>query len=559
LKFIIYKTTKRIFCLGFILFFICFHTASTAQQPKKIALLPFKVNAQQDMTFLQNGIFDMLTSRLSKAGEVEVLDRREAESAMKSVAGAKPVDENLARKIGQQLDADFVLFGSLTVFGNSISIDSKMVDVAGARPTMTFFDQSQDLGAVITKINLMAANINAELFGRTAAATPSPAPAQATAGAAQARAEPSEQPDIHAHPEKLLESDRPDEAGELGLGEDGVRKIYRNFWRSASFKYLINGVAVGDVDGDNKLETVVITPHVVMIYRSERKKFFKTHELAESKHKYFIGVDVADINDNGYAEIFVTSLNNLKNRVSSFVLEYDGKAYNTIVDSSRWFYRVADLSEGEKILLGQKHKSGQPFSGDIFKMDWQNSDYDPLDQIKTPRDLSLMGLTVGEVLNDNQEIAAAYKSNDRIQLFDTAGNEIWSGAERHGGSMLYYAAARRDLGDVENRLYFPLRLICRIGNGKSREIIAVKNHDLTNMKLEYRKFTQGYIESLSWTGLGLAPNWKTRKISGYIQDFALGDFDNDGQTELVAAVVVKAGSIAFTTPKSVLIAYDLNS
>ena len=133
--------------------------------------------------------------------------------------------------------------------------------------------------------------------------------------------------DIHAHPEKLLESSRLDEEDELVSGSDGAREIYKNFWRSASFKHLINGVAIGDVDGDRKLETVVITPHVVMIYRSEQKKFFKTHEMAQSNQKYFIGVDVADINDNGYAEIFVTSLNSLKNSASSFVLEYDGKNY----------------------------------------------------------------------------------------------------------------------------------------------------------------------------------------------------------------------------------------
>ena len=36
-----------------------------------------------------------------------------------------------------------------------------------------------------------------------------------------------------------------------------------------------------------------------------------------------------------------------------------------------------------------------------------------------------------------------------------------------------------------------------------------------------------------------------------------GDFNNDGKIELVAAVVVKEGSIAFMTPKSTIIAYEL--
>jgi TolB-like protein len=553
-----YKTLKQIIFGCLVLTLMCIHTSSTAQEPKRVALLPFKVNAEKDLTFLKDGIFDMLTSRLSSPGKVEVLDRKEVEAAIEKTAGTRKIDENLARNIGQQLNADFVLFGSLTVFGNSVSIDAKMVDVAAQRPSMTFFDQSQDLGAVITKINLIAADINANLFGRVALAKQTPVQTQ-PAQSDQAQTKQKDSEDIHAHPEKLLDSGGQAEEDELVSGNKGVREIYKKFWRSASFKQLINGVAVGDVDGDGKLETVVITPHGVMIYRSEQKKFFKTHELAQSNHKYFIGVDVADINDNGYAEIFVTSLNNLKNSVSSFVLEYDGKNYIHIVKKSSWFYRVADLPARGKILLGQKHKSGRPFSADIFEMQWQNSDYEPLARIKTTREISLMGLALGDILDDHQEIAAAYKPNDRIQLFDTAGNEIWTGVDRHGGSMLFYALPPEDDGDLENRLYFPMRLIFRKREGGSNEVIAVKNIDLTGMKLEYRKLTEAHIEALSWTGLGLAPIWKTRKISGYIQDFALADFDNDGKTELVAAVIVKPGTTAFSTPKSVLIAYELGS
>ncbi|MGD8990858.1 MAG: hypothetical protein PVI00_05325, partial [Desulfobacterales bacterium] len=63
---------------------LSFNFWAHAVVPKRIALLPFKINAEKDMSFLQNGIFDMLTSRLSKEGEVQVISRQEAESAFKS-------------------------------------------------------------------------------------------------------------------------------------------------------------------------------------------------------------------------------------------------------------------------------------------------------------------------------------------------------------------------------------------------------------------------------------------------------------------------------------------
>ena len=556
----IYKTTKQIFGICLTLTFICMHTSSTAQEPKRVALLPFKVNAEKDLTFLKDGIFDMLTSRLSSPGNVEVLDRRDVESAMAKSAGSRKIDENLARTIGQQLNADFVLFGSLTVFGNSVSIDAKMVDVAARRPTMTFFDQSQDLGAVITKINLIAADINANLFGRAPVANQSaPQPAASQPAQAQKQSGSTEQEDIYAHPETLLEDGRPDEDG-LSIGQDReTQEIYQKFWRSASFKYMINGISLGDVDGDGLMETVIIQPHEVIIFRSEKGKFFKVAEVAKSKSSFYIGVDVADINGNGYPEIFVTSLNNLKTTVSSLVIEYDGKNFNTILDGSPWYYRTVDLPERGQILIGQKSRSGKPFSGDIFEMTWENSDYVPQTEIKTPVELNVLGVSMGDITNSREDSLVAYKQNDRMLVFDLTGEELWAGVERHGGNMLFYSGPKQQRGDVEIRLYFPMRTRVMQRRDKPSEVIAVKNFELTGMKLEYRNFTEAQIESLSWTGLGLAPNWKTRKITGQIRDFALGDFDNDGTTELVAAVILDEGAIAFSTPKSVVIAYDLKS
>jgi len=543
---------RRLSLAGLIIFAItAFNFSGFAAEPQRIALLPFKVNAEKDLSFLRDGVFDMLASRLAQENRVEVLDRGKTEEAVAAVVGSNPVNETKAREIGAKLNADYVLFGSLTVFGESVSMDANMVDVAGSRPTMTFAEQSQDLGAVITKINLIAADINAKLFGRVAAAETAPAPTQK----AQPQAAAEGKSDIHAHPEKLLEGGVAGEDGSIVVKE--AREVYQQFWRSGSFKHLINAVAIGDVDGDQKIETIVATPDTILIYRSDQGKFFKTAEIAESGSMHYVGVDVADINGNGYDEIFVTSLNSLKNAAVSTVLEYDGKSFNKIIENSSWFYRVADMTTRGPILLGQKHKTADPFSGAIFEMDWQNGGYAPLTEIKTPKDMSVMGLTLGDLENNRQDVIAAYRPDDKLQVFDPAGNEIWTGTERHGGSMLFYDLPKTEVGDHENRLYFPLRLRIWKDKNDKHQVIAVMNQEMTGMKIKFRKFIKSHIESLSWDGMGLVPNWRTRQVSGYISDFAIGDFDNDGRTELVAAVIIKEGSVAFTTPKSTIIAYEL--
>ena len=90
------------------------------------------------------------------------------------------------------------------------------------------------------------------------------------------------------------------------------------------------------------------------------------------------------------------------------------------------------------------------------------------------------------------------------------------------------------------------------------QVIVIKNHEVTGQKLDFRLFTKTNIEAFIWDGLGLKPLWKTRTIRGHIQDYAVGDFDNDGQDEIVSGLVIKEGRVAMISePKSTIIAYDL--
>ena len=532
---------------------------SSAAEPKRIALLPFKINAEKDMTFLQNGIFDMLTSRLSKEGEVVVISRQEVESAINAVGSPDTVDESLARKIGSQLGADYTLFGSLTVLGNNISIDAKIVDVTGETPTASFFDQSQDLGGVISKINQIATQINATIFGRQATVAQKAAPPQQAP-----KMETAPKDDAQTHPEKLLKGRSTGGEGSPFIMMDEEDAGFQKFWRSASFKHVITGIAMGDVDGDGKIETVVVTPNSVIIYRSESGRFYKVQEeIKEGGAQINIGVDVADINENGYAEIFVTSLNGPRTSLASYVLEYNDKRFSKIIDKSRWYYRVADLPARGNILLGQYHNVKDPFSAKIYDMIWQNSEYVPENEIKTDRETNLLGFTLGDVLNDRQQIGVGYRQDDHIQLIDSAGKEKWQSGDRYGGSTLYSAGEKDDRGGaIVNPRYYPMRLLVADTNGDGEtEVIAVKNYELAGMKLErFRKFTNAHIESLTWDGLGLSTRWKTNKISGFIRDYAIGDFDNDGKIELIAAVILDEGrTVLISEPKSTIIAYELPS
>jgi len=383
-----------------------------------------------------------------------------------------------------------------------------------------------------------------------------------------AKPPPPEKSSVHEHPEKLLQEDgfiREGQAGEgaaPGILRGAAEETQPRFWKSASFNHLINGIALGDVDGDGKIETVTIAPHTVLIFRSEGGAFRKIAEIKESINNYLIGVDIADINENGVAEAFVTSLNADHNVVNSFVLEYNGNDFAKIIDNSPYYYRVAVTPDRGRILLGQRPSTGKPSAGAIYEMKWQSGDYMPSDSIHTPRNTNLVGLTIGDVLNNGQETTIAYGEEDRFRIIDSSGATLWDNRERFGGSMLYASIPWDYRGQVENKWYYPLRLVVWHNQAtKESEVIAVQNHDLTSSTLkQLRYFTKTYMAGFTWDSVGLAPRWKTRQLSGYIQDFNVGDFDNDGQDELVAALVVKEGRVAFVSEaKSAIIGYELTS
>jgi len=555
-----FRHTNRLWGLTAVLLALLVITQPSWAAEEKLAIVPFTVNAEKDLSFLQRGIGNMLSSRLAQPGKVSVIDA----ATVAREAGNAPLTDATARELGRRLGADYVLYGSLTVLGGSVSIDSRMVKVASDTPAMTFFSQADGMDKVIPKIDLLAAEINRRVFGAAPAATGAPARAPAAAGAAAGAGAAQEGLTMGTHPEKLLQQEgfggnTNEGAATPFIMTGGSGSTYRGFWKSANYKVLFNGLAMGDVDNDGLIETVIITPDDVICYRGQNRKFFKAHQLPKADDNVFIGVDVADINDNGTPEIFVTSLNRQRNLLASRVYEWDGQQFKAIVTDAHWYYRVADLPDRGPVLFGQKRGRDGIFGGAIYEMVWQNGGYAPQTRLKLSGTINLMGFTAGDVRNDGHTTYLAFDEADHIQVINGAGKRLSITGDIYGGSTLYYLRRIDDPGQVQNIQYFPMRmLVADITGDGTNEVIVVKNQEMARRKLEtFRVFTKTAFHSLVWDGLGLASNWRTRATSGFIRDFAVGDFDNDGEKELVAAVVISEGSTAITKPKCTVIAYEL--
>jgi TolB-like protein len=546
----------------------------------RVAVLPFQINADKDYTYLQKGIVDMLTSRLSWADKVEVIDPVSTANVLASIQGMH--GDSLALMAGAKLKADFALFGSITLVGESVSIDAKMLDVTGTRPPLTFFEQTQGMDSVIPKINRLATDINTTVLGRPAPSVPTvaaaPAPTPAPASPLQ---------DIHANPEKLIQNGHiipeqgqggqaplsplaggaapPATAGTLNPAfesrlPNGGRGAQSQFWKSRNFRFLINGLDVGDVNHDGLAETVLAAPDQIYIYQFAQGRMREIAKI-DTGSNYNIGVDVGDINGNGTPEIYITSLNSRHSVLASQVLEFDGQAFKPILQETRWYFRVVRDPVRGSILLGQRQLSGgaDPLSSPIFELTWQGPDIIAGARILPAGKANLLGVAYGDLRNDKSEAVAGFSAEDRLRLFAPNGEVIWSSDDYYGGSPVTFNLPSDNPGGIQRFFFLPTRTRTADldGDGKN-ELLTAQNIDSSGRKLGQQRFyNSSRLMALVWDGLGMATAWQTHKISGRVQDFVAADFDNDGQTELLAAVITKEGRVVGMDAQSALIAYDL--
>jgi TolB-like protein len=540
----------------------------------RVAIIPFQINADQDYTFLQKGIVDMLSSRLS-APTVEVIDPLTTAKVLEQVKAFK--GDSMVLMAAAKLKADLAIHGSITVLGGSVSIDAKVLDVTGTRPPLNFYKQTQGMDEVIPQINRLATEINTTVLGRPApvAALEPPKAAPMTA------AEPQSPEDIHMHPEKLLQN------GHLAQESGGVPIIGgppqgtasplnpafestmasatgsrgKDFWKSRNFKYLINGMDVGDVNHDGLIETVLATPEQIIIYQFSQGRMQEIAKI-DTSGRYNIGVDVGDINGNGTPEIFITSLNSLHNILDSQVVEFDGQTFKPIIKDARWYFRVVQHPIRGLLLLGQRQKAGgaDPLSSPIFELAWNGTDYIEGTRVLPDRKANLLSVAYGDFRNDKTDTIVAVNASDKLRLYNLNGQEVWTSTEYYGGSPISFSLPPDGPGDMQKLFFIPTRtrLVDLDGDQKIEALVA-QNIDSSNRKLSQQRFyNSSRIMALVWDGLGLTPAWQTRKISGRIQDLAVADFDNDGQNELLAVVVSKEGRFIGTHAQSALIAYDLS-
>ncbi|MGC8811237.1 MAG: FG-GAP-like repeat-containing protein [bacterium] len=496
------------------------------KNPYKVAILPVVIHSPENLDYMKAGLLDMLSSRIELEGKISVVEKSQVKKAMSQISGE--IDTENAKKIGEMLGVDYVVFGSLTKLGDSASLDLKLLKVKEEKMPSPVYVQAKKMEEIVARVDELALNINEKILGYSLkpvmAEKPAPIAKEKELAAIPIPA-PAPKPQVPV---------RSTAGGE--------------FWQSQSFPFQIKGIAVDDFDGDGRNEVALIDERNLYIYRWETGEFKQLWKFNGRTGDKYLAVDAADIDKDGKAEIFVTNIQT--DRLASFVVAFKDGAYRKVASDLDWFLRVVEWGEKGKILLGQGKGQQTAWEGPIYELGWKGKEIKELGRAQVPNGLPIYSFV--PFSHDNKTDFVFLDADFRMKIMDSRGKVIWKSREIYGSENLIQVKSLAtgtgpDKGD--EFAFVNVRLISR-----GKEIIVIRNiSPIGDFFKRQKYFNKGEVLSLIWTGAMFMESWKTKEISGYLADFQIQDLDGDQKKELIVAVNLPRESILSLEKNSVLL------
>ncbi len=151
------KACFGFFALIFLLLLPVVHAQAQTSEAVKVAVLPFEVNADEELRYLQDSLPELLRDRLESAG-FELVDPALVEQAMAD-SGVSVLDLATARQLALSVGASYSLYGTFSQLGEALNLEARFVDAFGLEPAVPVFSNKDGLINLLPLVDEVVAQV----------------------------------------------------------------------------------------------------------------------------------------------------------------------------------------------------------------------------------------------------------------------------------------------------------------------------------------------------------------------------------------------------------------
>jgi hypothetical protein len=563
---------KRLLAILFCLAFLALASNGLAQsgQAKKFAVLPFQIHGPSDYQYLSNGIQTMLKSRLYWEEHVLPVD----EAAIKT-SSAEITSQAQAKQTLQELQAEYLFWGSVTILSEQASIDLNILEQG--KPVKTRSWQSS-LGDLIPSMENQAKRVSKQIFDRPVQL------AGAAAGAATAQAQQQEQQQAQQaqQPERqqprttvsekpssqfIQQSERKSgyiekESRQPSYFEKQSSRGEPGRWRSRRFSFESRGLRVGDGDGDGSKEIFILTKDTVYACTKRQGKLEMLGEHSVSRRLECLNLNLIDLDGDADMELVVSAVQDEED-MHSFILDYRNGQLQILQEGIVNFLNVVKQPPSyEPVLLGQSYNPSRLFHGSVHTLTLKQGGLKATDTVQLPENVNVSNLAYLPVGNGYKIVAVDIFS--KLKVFTPGGEVQYASNEKYAASTVKLKEnpnlpGVEDVYETQKFHYIPSRLLPGDFNKDGQyELMVNRNISIAaDLLPRFRHYPKGEIHSLYWDGMGLSLDWKTKTIQGTVVDYGIADMDNNGSRELYVSVNTYPGLSNLKEVKTIIMAYSI--